>query len=95
MNFIFNRQEKQVDGYEECLDYLGFEEIVILQFNYNGKGDALILEDGDIGYMTDKDLRHLFYSGWYKLNKTTLLINSQTVLADSEKNKSNTSENEN
>lgn len=64
---LFELQPKQMDDYEECHNYLGFTIIEILEFNYDGKGNALILEDENIGYYSDEVLRFLMFSGWYKL----------------------------
>ena len=63
----FELQKTQLPNYIECDDYLGFKNIEILAFNYDGKGNALVLEDGDISYMSPKMLRFLFFGGWYKL----------------------------
>lgn len=63
----FELQKTQLPNYEECHNYLGFKTIEILAFNYDAKGDALVLEDGKIGPMSPDDLRFLFYAGWYQL----------------------------
>ena len=64
---VFGLQKTQMLNYEECHNWLGFNKIEILEFNYDGKGKALVLEDGDISYMSPKMLRFLFFSGWYQL----------------------------
>lgn len=71
--FVFQLQKTQLPNYEECHNYLGFEKIEILEFNYDAKGNALIFEDGDISYMSPKCLRFLFHSGWYQL-----ILNGET-----------------
>jgi len=68
-NLIFRLENQQLPDYEECNNWLGFNQIEILQFNYDGKGNALILEDGDISYMSPKILRFMFFGGWYSLIK--------------------------
>jgi hypothetical protein len=42
---VFQRQKTQMPNHEECFNYLGFNKIEILEFNYDGKGAALVLED--------------------------------------------------
>jgi len=64
---LFELQQEQMAQYEECHNYLGFETIEILEFNYDGKGNALIMEEGELSYMSEKELRFLFWGGWYKL----------------------------
>jgi hypothetical protein len=64
---VFELQKTQLPNYEECHNYLGFKTIEILAFNYDAKGNALILEDGEISYMSEESLRFLFYAGWYQL----------------------------
>lgn len=68
-NLIFGLENQQLQDYEECNNWLGFNQIEILQFNYDGKGNALILEDGDISYMSPKILRFIFFGGWYSFIK--------------------------
>ena len=63
----FELQKTQMPNYEECHNCLGHKKIEILAFNYDSVGNALVLEDGEIGYMSPEWLRFLFYSGWYKL----------------------------
>lgn len=63
---VFELQKTQLPNHEECHNWLGFEKIEILAFNYDAKGIALVLEDADISYMSPKMLRFLFFSGWYK-----------------------------
>ena len=67
---VFELQKTQKPNHEECTNCLGFEKIEILQFNYDAKGNALILEDGEISYMSKDWLRFLFFSGWYQLLET-------------------------
>ena len=66
---LFELQPEQMDGYEECHNYLGFTKIEILEFNYDGKGNVLILEDEDLGYLSHDDLMFLMFGGWYQLNR--------------------------
>ncbi len=66
---LFELQPEQMDGYDECHNYLGFKTIEILAFNYDGKGNILILEDEDLGFLSDEDLNFVMFSGWYMLNK--------------------------
>jgi hypothetical protein len=68
-NLIFRLENQQLPDYEECNNWLGFNQIEILQFNYDGNGNALILEDGDISYMSPKILSFMFFGGWYSLIK--------------------------
>ena len=63
----FELQKTQLPNYEECHNCLGFKNIEILAFNYDAKGNALVLEDGEISYMDPKLLRFLFFAGWYQL----------------------------
>lgn len=66
---VFELQKTQLPNYEECHNCIGFNKIEILAFNYDGKGNALVFEDGDISYMSPKWLRFLFFGGWYKLTE--------------------------
>ncbi|KUO61783.1 hypothetical protein APF79_10090 [bacterium BRH_c32] len=66
---VFELQKTQLPNYEECHNFLGFEKIEILEFNYDGKGNALVFEDEEISYMGPKCLRFLFFSGWYQLTE--------------------------
>ncbi|SNR32616.1 hypothetical protein SAMN06265371_101292 [Lutibacter agarilyticus] len=68
-NLVFELQKTQLPNYEECHNFLGFDTIEILAFNYDGQGNALVLENGEISYMNQDELRFLFYAGWYKLIK--------------------------
>ena len=63
---VFELQKTQLENYEECHNYIGFYKIEILEFNYDAKGNALVLEDEEISYMSPKMLRFVFLSGWYK-----------------------------
>jgi hypothetical protein len=64
---VFELQKTQLPNYEECQNYLGFEKIEILEFNYDAEGNALIFEDGEISSMSIETLKFLFFSGWYQL----------------------------
>jgi hypothetical protein len=68
-NLIFRLENQQLPDYEECNNWLGWNQIEILQFNYDGKGNALTLDDGHISYMSPKMLRFMFFGGWYSLIK--------------------------
>lgn len=50
-------------------NYLGFDLIEVIAFNYNGKGSALILEDGELSYISEKNVHFLLFGGWYRLIK--------------------------
>ena len=63
---VFELQKTQLPNYEECHNYLGFNNIEIIAFNYDGKGNALVFEGGNINYMCPKCLRFLLFSGWYQ-----------------------------
>jgi hypothetical protein len=67
---LFELQHEQIVGYEECHNYYGFSTIEILEFNFDGKGNALVLEDEEIGCLSNKDLLFLMFSGWYRLKET-------------------------
>lgn len=64
---LFKLEKNQLQGYEECLNYLGFNQIEIIEFNYDGEGNALVFEDKEIGIMCPNCLRFLFFSGWYSM----------------------------
>jgi hypothetical protein len=64
---VFKRQKTQMPNYEECFNYLGFNKIEILEFNYDGKGTALVLEDKRLDTMCTECLDFLIYSGWYSM----------------------------
>ncbi len=64
---VFQRQKTQMPNYEECFNYLGFNKIEILEFNYDGKGTALVLADKRLDTMCTECLRFLFFSGWYSM----------------------------
>ena len=64
---VFELQKTQLPDYEECHNCLGFEKIEIIAFNYDAEGNALVLGDGEISYMSPEWLRFLFFSGWYQL----------------------------
>jgi hypothetical protein len=64
---LFELQQEQMANYEECHNYLGFTKIEILEFNFDGKGNVLILEDEDLAYLSFKALGFVMFSGWYKL----------------------------
>jgi len=68
-HLIFKLEEKQLPDYEECNNWLGFNQIEIIQFNYDGKGNALIIEDGNFSYYHPDDLGIVLFSGWYSLIK--------------------------
>ena len=69
-NLIFRLENQELqDYYEECHNGLEFNQVEILQFNYDGKGNALTLDDGHISYMSPKMLRFMFFGGWYSLIK--------------------------
>lgn len=63
----FELQKKQMIGFEKCENSIGFKQIEILEFNYDGEGNALVLEDGDLSYYGADTLRFIMFSGWYKL----------------------------
>lgn len=69
VNLIFRLENQQLPDYEECNNCLGWNQVEILQFNYDGKGNALTLDDGHISYMSPKMLRFMFFGGWYSLIK--------------------------
>ncbi len=64
---VFQLQNTQMPEYEECHNYLGFNKIEIIEFNYDGEGSALVFEDKKLGYMSPSCLRFLFFSGWYNM----------------------------
>lgn len=68
-NLVFRLENQQLPYYDECHNWLGFEEIEIIEFNYDGEGKALVLEDGKLGDYSSDDLRFIFFGGWYSLVK--------------------------
>lgn len=68
-NLVFRAEKQQLPNYENCHNRLGFEEIEIIEFNYDGKGKALTLEDGELSYYSLDDLNFIFFGGWYSLVK--------------------------
>ena len=69
---LFELQPEQIVGYDECHNYFGFSKIEVLEFNFDGKGNALVLEDEELGCLGNEDLMFLMFGGWYKLNKSQL-----------------------
>lgn len=65
-NIVLKLQEKQLPFYDECQNYYGFSLVEIIEFNYDGKGQALILEDGSLGYLDEDTLNFVLFGGWYK-----------------------------
>lgn len=39
-NLVFRLEKQQLPYYDECHNWLAFEEIEIIEFNYDGKGNA-------------------------------------------------------
>ena len=68
-NLIFRLEKQPLSDYEECHNGIGFNQIEIIQFNYDGKGNALVIEDDELSYMSPKMLRYMFFGGWYSLIK--------------------------
>lgn len=66
---VFKLKKEQLPDCEECYNFLGFKKIEIIEFNYDGKGNALLFEDGEISYYSPDTLRFLFFGGWYTLIK--------------------------
>lgn len=69
---VFKLEKKQLPDYEECHNFLGFKKIEIIEFNYDGKGNALVFEDREISYMDQDTLGFLLFGGWYTLMKKRL-----------------------
>ncbi len=66
--------EQSRDRYE-CNNFLGFERIDIIEFNYDNEGNALVYEDNELSYYCPDTLRFIMFSGWYKE-----IINSENTL---------------
>jgi hypothetical protein len=66
---VFKLEKKQLPDYEECHNYLGFKKIEIIEFNYDGEGNALVFENGDLSYYSPDTLRFIFFGGWYTVIK--------------------------
>ena len=63
---VFELQKTQLPHYEECHNYLGFNVIEIIEFNYDGKGNILVSKDGHQSCIGLDDLNFILHSGWYK-----------------------------
>jgi hypothetical protein len=63
----FERQDEQPSHFEKKHNYLGFDNIEVIEFNYDSEGNALVFEDGELGVKSQDSLRFIFFSGWYKL----------------------------
>lgn len=68
-NLVFRLEKQQLPDYDECNNFLGYEEYEIIEFNYDGMGTALILEDGKLSYYYSDDLNFILFGGWYSLVK--------------------------
>jgi hypothetical protein len=86
---LFKLQRRQMDGYEPCNNYFGFRKIEILAFNYDGRGSALTREDGEFSYASPKDLRFLFFSGWYKATVNYDFFYEDIIVVTSKKSVTN------
>ncbi len=66
---VFQRQKTQILNIDnnECFNILGFKKIEILEFNFDGKGTALVLEDNRLDTLCPEWLDFLIYSGWYSM----------------------------
>ena len=62
----FELLPKQLPNYEKCENWIGFQKIEIIEYNYDNKGNALLYEDGDLSYFSPDALNFLMFSGWYK-----------------------------
>lgn len=68
-NLVFRLEKQQLPYYDECHNWLGFEEFEIIEFNYDGKGNAIVLEDGTLRNYGSDDLDLILFAGWYSLVK--------------------------
>lgn len=68
-NLVFRLEKQQLPDYNECNNFLGFEEYEIIEFNFDGKGTALILEDGRLTTYYSADIDFILSGGWYSLVK--------------------------
>jgi hypothetical protein len=64
---VFKLQKKQLPDHDVAHNALGFKTYEIIQFNYDGKGYALVLEDGRLSLLAPGDLYCMMFDGWYKL----------------------------
>ena len=64
--FVFNLKKENPDS-AYTHNFLGFDVIEVIQFNYDGKGSALVLEDGELSYLGKKQVHFLIFDGWYSL----------------------------
>ena len=71
-NLVFRVEKQQLPNYEVCENWLGFEKIEIIKFKYDGKGNALVLEDSELSYSSTFDLNFLIFGGWYSLVKSKI-----------------------
>lgn len=71
-NLVFKVEKHQLPNYDECENWLGFEKIEIIKFNYDGKGNALALQDNELTYFSTFDLNFLIFGGWYSVAKNRI-----------------------
>ncbi len=63
------RKEQDTEGIEEVHNGCGFNKIEVITFNYDGKGGALVLEDGELSYYNKDEIFSIMFHGWYDLIK--------------------------
>lgn len=71
-NLVFRLEKQQLPHYEECENWLGFEKIEIIKFNYDGEGNALVFQDNELSYFSTFDLNFLIFGGWYSVAKNNI-----------------------
>lgn len=65
MKITFIKRNKQKKHFEPENNWYGFERVQIIEFNYDGNGNILVMEDGELSYISDDVFRFLAWSGWY------------------------------
>lgn len=68
-NLVFRAEKQQLPYYDRCHNWIGCEKIEIVEFNYDGKGNALVFMDGQLDYLSSDDLDFILFGGWYSLVK--------------------------
>jgi len=58
---------------DEVHNPIGFEVIEVIAFNFNGKGETVVLNDGRLEYLTKNQTHFMLFDVCYKLDRHTLV----------------------
>ena len=69
MKLLFKALQNAKEIASDEHNSLGWKTVEIIAFNFDGKGNAIIIHDGKPGICSDEEIRTIILSGFYELVK--------------------------